>query len=138
MKGSLRESLLDLDGVVGLLCFSGDLGENEFWPPSIIKLRSRTEPGCKDCMRRCADPLTRARSGDTSLTRLASALDTRELSRAFSVRAACADWMAADVPALEVTLGDCGLSGSGGGALSGSELSHLVLLSFRHREGIAT
>ena len=33
--------------------------------------------------------------------------------------------MALEVPALEVTVGDCGLSGRGGGARSGSELSHL-------------
>lgn len=48
--------------------------------------------------------------------------------------------MALEVPALEVT-GDWGLSGSGGGALSGSELSHLLLLlseNFLQREGIKT
>ena len=40
--------------------------------------------------------------------------------------------MALEVPARE-TLGDCGLSGSGGGARSGSELSHLFFISVRQR-----
>lgn len=49
-----------------------------------------------------------------------------KLSRAFSVRAACADWMALEVFGREVMDGDdAGFKGSGGGALSGSELSHL-------------
>lgn len=39
--------------------------------------------------------------------------------------------MAADVPFLEVVTGDCGFKGKGGGALSGSELSHLVFISRR-------
>jgi hypothetical protein len=64
--------------------------------------------------------------------RFAMAVVTRPLSRAFSVSAACADWMALEVPAREAgILGDCGFKGSGGGALSGSELSHL------HRVSIA-
>lgn len=42
------------------------------------------------------------------------------------------------MPALDVPiLGDCGFRGSGGGALSGSELSHLCfLVSRRHREAM--
>lgn len=44
-----------------------------------------------------------------------------------------------DVPAREVeATGDCGLSGSGGGARSGSELSHLLfLVSLRKRADMA-
>ena len=138
LRGSLSIGLesemksRDLMGVDGLVCFSGDFGdEDECWP-SMSRLRSRTEPGCSDCMRRWTDPLG-ARSGDTSQTRLENALETkalvtRALSRAFSVKAACADWMALDVPAREPMLGDWGLRGSGGGARSGSELSHLLIL----------
>jgi hypothetical protein len=40
--------------------------------------------------------------------------------------------MALEVPVRE-TPGDCGLRGKGGGALSGSELSHLFLISERRR-----
>jgi hypothetical protein len=47
-------------------------------------------------------------------------------SLAFSVRAACADCMALDVLGREVRLGEDGFIGSGGGARSGSELSHLA------------
>jgi hypothetical protein len=47
------------------------------------------------------------------------------LSRARSLSAAWADWIALDVPAREVKVGDCGLRGRGGGARSGSELSHM-------------
>ena len=43
--------------------------------------------------------------------------------------------MALEVPTRETT-GDCGLRGSGGGALSGSELSHLFLISERQRADI--
>jgi hypothetical protein len=47
-------------------------------------------------------------------------------SRALSCKAACADCIALEVFGREAaTVGDDGLSGSGGGALSGSELSHL-------------
>ena len=41
-------------------------------PPSIIKLRSRTDDGCSDCMRRCAGPLPVALSGETSGVRFVS------------------------------------------------------------------
>lgn len=46
-----------------------------------------------------------------------------------SVRAACADCIAVEVFGREAaTLGDDGFKGSGGGALSGSELSHLAVM----------
>lgn len=48
--------------------------------------------------------------------------------------------MALDVPARDVRLGDCGFRGSGGGARSGSELSHLmVFVSMFHlaQDGIS-
>jgi hypothetical protein len=51
----------------------------------------------------------------------------RNASRAFSVNAAWAVWIVVEVFGREVTIGDeeAGFRGSGGGALSGSELSHL-------------
>lgn len=113
----------------GNLSFSGDpLGVEfaESRDASIIKLRSRTLPGWRDCIRlwglvRWTSP----RSGEKSVFRLWRT-GTSAFSRAFSVNAACADWIANDVPLRDVpTLGDCGLRGSGGGARSGSELSHL-------------
>lgn len=110
-------------GVVGV----DGLGSGLLQFPSIIKLRSRTDPGWRDCRRRCEAPLTRALSGE-SPTRFTMAV----VSRALSFKAAWADWMALDVPAREVKPGDWGFgfSGSGGGARSGSELSHLVGFSF--------
>jgi hypothetical protein len=93
-----------------------------------MRLRSRTVPGCRDCMRRWDDPLANGLSGDGSPIRFART-GTKALSRAFSVKAACADWIALEVPARDVRLGDCGLRGRGGGALSGSELSHLLFPS---------
>jgi hypothetical protein len=74
---------------------------------------------------------TSDRSGEKSVVRLWR-VGTRAFSRAFSVNAACADCMANEVPLRDVpTLGDCGFKGSGGGARSGSELSHLLLLVSR-------
>jgi len=64
-------------------------------------------------------------SGEASI-RFAVLFATRAFSRALSVRAAWADWMAADAFGREETLGDDGFNGSGGGARSGSELSHLL------------
>ena len=122
-------------GVVGLSIFSGDLGVD--WagesrpPPSIIRLRSLTDAGCRDCMRRCEEGRKDGRSGEVSAIRLGTC-GTKAFSRAFSARAAWAVWMADEVPVLE-TLGDWGLRGSGGGARSGSELSHLFFISVRQR-----
>lgn len=48
-KGSFRDAR---NGVDGLLDLSGDLDEDDDCPDSSIKLRSRTLPGCSDCMRR--------------------------------------------------------------------------------------
>lgn len=109
-----RASSLDRTGVCGRTNFSGDRVGETFGLlfPSIIKLRSLTEEGCIDCMRRCEPPFMRD--------------GTRALSRARSLSAACADWMALEVPAREVKpFGDCGLRGRGGGQRSGSELSHI-------------
>ena len=72
------------------------------------------------------------RSGDGSATRFAKCGTSAALSRAFSAMAAWADWMALDVPVRE-TPGDWGFRGSGGGARSGSELSHLFAISVRQR-----
>lgn len=49
-----------------------------------------------------------------------------KLSRAFSSSAFAAFAIAVDVPGRVVKLGEPGFNGSGGGARSGSELSHLV------------
>ena len=87
-------------------------------------------------MRRCAAFFGDGFSGDTSVIRLAKAFETRALSRAFSVRAAWAVCIACEVPALEVMLGDCGFKGNGGGALSGSELSHLSSIRTRGRRKV--
>jgi hypothetical protein len=58
--------------------------------------------------------------------RLGGALMVYVFSRAFSVRAACADCIALEVLGLEAaTMGEDGFIGNGGGARSGSELSHL-------------
>ena len=75
-------------------------------------------------MRLCAAPLIKDRSGEPS-TCFAGAFALYALSRAFSVRAACADLIAFDVFGREVTTGEDGFIGNGGGARSGSELSHL-------------
>jgi hypothetical protein len=96
-----------------------------------MRLMSFTEAGWRDCMRRWEDGRRTGRSGDVS-TRLATCGTKAALSRTFSAMAAWADWMAGEVPVRE-TLGDCGLRGSGGGARSGSELSHLFLISVRQR-----
>ena len=58
-------------------------------------------------------------------------------SRAFSDKAACAAEIALEVPARDET-GDWGLRGRGGGALSGSELSHLFLISECQRGDMMT
>lgn len=100
-------------GDEGVWCRSGDregdvFGFGDPEPPSSIKLRSRTEPGCIDCMRLCAPPFTNAFSGDDSpVARFVGLWGNAALSRAArSLSAACADWMAAEVPARDVMLGD--------------------------------
>lgn len=120
------------NGVVGLF-FSGDCGVErpESLEPSIIKLRSLTLVGCSDCIRLCGlGRGTRARSvgpATSTVMRLTS-VGTRAASLTLSFIAAWAFWMANEVPmreGLTLTPGDCGFNGSGGGARSGSELSHL-------------
>jgi hypothetical protein len=110
-------------GVDGL-DFSGDFGGLIDEPPSIMLLKSLTVPVWRDCIRLCAAPLIRERSGEVSMR--FAALLINAFSLAFSVRAACADCIAVDVLGREARLGDDGFIGSGGGARSGSELSHLV------------
>lgn len=78
--------------------------------------------------------MTSAFSGDPSWTRFDRAGTRAALSRARSLSAAWADWIALEVPARDVKLGDWGFSGRGGGARSGSELSHLLLVSLRQND----
>jgi hypothetical protein len=127
-------------GVEGRVNFSSGLGElieSRRRESSSIKLMSFTLEGCKDCMRLCGLPLaTSALSGEVSVMRFVST-GIRAFSRAFSVSAAWADCMAAEVPVRDgPTPGDCGFNGRGGGALSGSELSHLRFVSFEN-DGMA-
>lgn len=83
-------SSLPFTGVEGLLPFSGDLGV-ESREPSMSILRSRTLPGCNDCIRLCEPFLgIIVRSGEVSLSLFVNA-GMRAFSLAFSVRAACAD-----------------------------------------------
>lgn len=113
--------------------FSGDLGVLNDEPPSMKRLRSLTLPVCSDCIRLCAAPFARDLSGEVSMRFVA--LVVYPLSRAFSVRAACADCIALDVFGLDAaTLGEAGFIGRGGGARSGSELSHLKLLISTHHQ----
>lgn len=129
---SSKNSLLAW-GVTGL----GDGFSGNFIGPkvplSMKPLRSRTLPFWRDCIRLCpgAAPLIRRRSGDGSVKRLGGGMSmVYVLLRALSVSAAWADLMAADVPR-EDTLGEEGFIGSGGGARSGSELSHLQMYGQR-------
>lgn len=89
-------------------------------------LKSRTWPVCNDCMRLWAAPLIRDLSGVS--IRFTALFAASGPSRPLSVRAACADCIAVEVFGREATLGDEGFNGSGGGALSGSELSHLAVM----------
>ena len=57
---------LTVDGVDGLSIFSGDRGVGDSRPLSIMKLRSLTEAGWRDCRRRCVVPLSNL-SGDVSI-----------------------------------------------------------------------
>ena len=111
-----------LDCLVGLL--SGDRGVIGPDPFSRRLLISLTLPVCSDCILLCVALLTSDRSGDVSKLR-SGGLIMYALSRAFSVSAACATLIAFDVFGFEMTLGEDGFIGNGGGARSGSELSHL-------------
>lgn len=79
-------------------------------------------------MRLCVAPLINDRSGDRSgfcSIGLVVYELVGKLSRAFSSSALAALAMAAEVFGRVVRLGEPGFNGSGGGARSGSELSHL-------------
>lgn len=76
-------------------------------------------------MRLWVVPLIRERSGDFCGMGLVVYELAGKLSRAFSSSALAACMIAADVFGRVVRLGDPGFNGSGGGARSGSELSHL-------------
>jgi hypothetical protein len=76
-------------------------------------------------MRLWAAPLIKDRSGEESGS-LNGGFIMYALSLAFSVNAACADLIALEVFGREATTGEEGFIGNGGGARSGSELSHLV------------
>jgi len=127
-RPSIMKSLLM--GGVESRCefFSGDLEALKADPPSKKLLRSRTFPVWMDCMRLWVASLTSDRSGDGS-ARFVGEFVTYPFSRAFSVNAACADCMALEVLGRDVRVGDEGFIGSGGGARSGSELSHLYFVS---------
>ncbi len=77
-------------------------------------------------MRLCCVPLIRERSGDLPGIGLVVYELVGRLSRAFSSSAFAACMIAADVLGRVVMLGEPGFNGNGGGARSGSELSHLV------------
>jgi hypothetical protein len=76
-------------------------------------------------MRLCWVPLIRDRSGDFCGMGLVVYELAGKLSRAFSSSAFAACMMSADVFGRVVRFGEPGFKGSGGGARSGSELSHL-------------
>jgi hypothetical protein len=76
-------------------------------------------------MRLCWAPLISDRSGDLCGSGLVVYELAGILSRAFSSSALAAFAMAADVFGRVVRLGEPGFRGRGGGARSGSELSHL-------------
>lgn len=76
-------------------------------------------------MRLCCVPLIKDRSGDFCGMGLVVYELAGKLSRAFSSSALAACIIAADVFGRVVRLGEPGFNGSGGGARSGSELSHL-------------
>lgn len=124
---SRMKSLL-VCGVKGRFSFSGDR-----LPPSKKLLKSRTFPVCRDCIRLCAAPFINDLSGEVSI-RFGIAFVTYALSRAFSVSAACADCIALEVLGLEEDMGDEGFIGRGGGARSGSELSHMGTIALSEVE----
>lgn len=89
---SRAKSLLNR-GVVGRdWLFPGDfVGDGLESLDSRKWLKSRTLPGCSDCMRLCAAPLTKDLSGDMSGRLSGGGFVVYALSRAFSASAACAD-----------------------------------------------
>jgi hypothetical protein len=95
-------------------------------------------------MRLCVLPLIRERSGDLCGIGLVVYELAGKLSRAFSSSALAACMISADVFGRVVRFGEPGFNGSGGGARSGSELSHLNRRVSRmsdvclHRESYAT
>lgn len=78
-------------------------------------------------MRLCWLPFIRERSGESDLSGMGLVVYelAGKLSRAFSSSALAACIMAADVLGRVVRFGDPGFSGNGGGARSGSALSHM-------------
>ena len=94
--------------------------------PSRYDLRSLALLGFADCMRRCAAPLMSDLSGDEEGEMLATYALAR-LSRVRSCSLLAAAWMLVETFGRVCRLGEPGLSGNGGGARSGSELSHLIL-----------
>lgn len=105
---------------------SGERSGDLVFDPSRKLLRSLTFVDCNDCIRLCAAPFIKDRSGDLGGIGLTVYALAGALSRAFSSRAFAVAAMAADVFGRVVRLGDPGFIGSGGGARSGSELSHLL------------
>lgn len=100
-------------------------------------LKSLTFPDWKDCIRRWCAPLIRDLSGDppeaNSVFRVYEEIGV--LSRALSTICFAAAAIPAEVFAFVVGLCEPGFNGSGGGARSGSELSHLLkMLGIRFGE----
>ena len=99
---------------------SGDRSGDLEFPRQL--LRSLTAPVfCIDCMRLWYWPLIKDFSGDL----LGIGLTVYTLSRALAANASAAAATFAEVFGLVTGLDVLGLSGNGGGARSGSELSHL-------------
>ena len=83
-------------------------------------------------MRLCWLPLIKDRSGDLDGIGFVVYEFVGKLSRAFSSSAFAARIIAADVLGRVVSVGEPGFKGSGGGARSGSALSHLHTMLITH------
>ena len=94
--------------------------------------------GCNDCMRLCWLPLTSERSEDRGGIGFVVYELVGKLSRAFSSSAFAARIIAADVLGRVVSVGEPGFMGSGGGARSGSALSHLYTSQSRVEGALCT
>ena len=94
--------------------------------------------GCNDCMRLCWLPLTSERSEDRGGIGFVVYELVGRLSRAFSSSAFAARIIAADVLGRVVSVGEPGFMGSGGGARSGSALSHLHGSQWRVDDALRT